>query len=256
MNIVAARRFGQGPAARFFALKRALSPEFDSIAATLRGSIGAPNPEVFVKIAVIGTGSVGGTLGRRWAELGHSVRFGVRNAKDAAAYALVAKIKGEARIASVRDAVAEAEVVVLATPYAANPAALALAGDLAGKILIDVTNPVGADFSLAVGFDSSGAEQAAKLAPGARVYKAMNQVGFEVMADPRFAAGKPVMLVAGDDAAGKRVVLDLVSALGFEAIDAGELAIARLIEPFAMLWIHLMARRRMGRDFAFGILRR
>ena len=65
------------------------------------------------------------------------------------------------------------------------------------------------------------------------------------------------MFVAGDDAAGKKVVLDLVSALGFEAIDAGELAIARLIEPFAMLWIHLMARRNMGRGaFAFALLRR
>jgi 8-hydroxy-5-deazaflavin:NADPH oxidoreductase len=209
-----------------------------------------------MKIAVIGTGSVGGTLGRRCAELGHSVRFGVRDPSDAAAGALVAKIKGEARLAGVREAVKDAEIVVLATPYAANADAIGSAGNLAGKILIDVTNPIGADFSLAVGFDSSGAEQVAKLAPGARVYKAMNQVGFEVMADAAFPAGKPVMFVAGDDPAGKKTVLDLVSALGFEAIDAGELVIARLLEPYAMLWIHLMARRKVGRSFAFGLLRR
>ena len=84
----------------------------------------------------------------------------------------------------------------------------------------------------------------------------MNQVGFEVMANPAFAAGKPVMFVAGDDPAGKKVVLELVSSLGFEAIDAGELNVARLLEPFAMLWIHLMARRNQGRNFAFGMLRR
>ncbi|HUH85067.1 MAG TPA: NADPH-dependent F420 reductase [Stellaceae bacterium] len=209
-----------------------------------------------MEIAVIGTGPVGGTLGRRWAELGHAVAFGVRDTGDADAKALVAKIKGEARLASVRDAAKDADVVVLATPYAANAAALASAGDLAGKILIDVTNPIGANFSLAVGFDDSGAEQVAKLAPGARVFKAMNQVGFEVMADAAFAAGKPVMFVAGDDAAGKQVVMDLVGALGFEAVDVGELAIARLLEPYAMLWIHLMARRKMGRSFAFGLLRR
>jgi predicted dinucleotide-binding enzyme len=209
-----------------------------------------------VQIAVIGTGSVGGTLGRRWAELGHVVRFGARDLSDAALKTLVAGIKGDARLASVVDAAKDAEVVVLATPYAANPAALAAAGNLAGKILIDVTNPIGPDFSLAVGFDNSGAEQVAKLAPGARVYKAMNQVGFEVMADAGFAAGKPVMFVAGDDPAGKQVVLDLVAALGFEAIDVGELKLARLIEPYAMLWIHLMARRKMGRNFAFGLLRR
>jgi predicted dinucleotide-binding enzyme len=63
------------------------------------------------------------------------------------------------------------------------------------------------------------------------------------------------MFVAGDEATGKEVVLDLVSALGFEAIDAGELTVARLLEPFAMLWIHLMARRNLGRDFAFSLLR-
>jgi 8-hydroxy-5-deazaflavin:NADPH oxidoreductase len=209
-----------------------------------------------MKIAVIGTGSVGGTLGRRWAELGHDVRFGVRDLADAAANTLVTGIKGAARLASVREACADADVVVLATPYVANAAAIATAGDLSRKILIDVTNPVGADFALAVGFTTSGAEEVAKLAPGARIYKAMNQVGFEVMADPAFAAGKPVMFVAGDEAQGKETVLSLVAALGFEAIDAGELKVARLLEPYAMLWIHLMARRKMGRRFAFGLLRR
>ena len=68
--------------------------------------------------------------------------------------------------------------------------------------------------------------------------------------------GNVMMFVAGDEASGKMVVLDLVEALGFEAIDAGELAVARLIEPYAVLWIHLMARRKMGRRFAFGLLRR
>lgn len=209
-----------------------------------------------MKIAVIGAGSVGGTLGRRWAELGHSVQFGVRDVSDGSANTMVRGIRGKASLASVRDAVGDAEVVVLATPYAANAAAIGSAGDLAGKILIDVTNPIGPNFSLALGFENSGAEQVARAAKGARVYKALNQVGYEVMADPAFPAGKPVIFVAGDEPAGKCIVLDLVSALGFEAIDAGELAIARLLEPYAMLWIHLMARRKLGREFAFGLLRR
>ncbi len=209
-----------------------------------------------MKIAVIGAGSVGGTLGRRWAELGHAVCFGVRNPSDPDVKAMVDGIKGQASLASVRDAAQGAEVVVLATPYAANGAAIAAAGDLAGKILIDVTNPLTANLSLAVGFTTSGAEELAKLARGARVCKALNQIGFEGMANPAYPAGKAVMFVAGDDAAGKSVVLDLVGQLGFEAIDVGELAIARLLEPYAMLWIHLMARRKMGRDFAFGLLRR
>jgi predicted dinucleotide-binding enzyme len=207
-------------------------------------------------IAVIGAGSVGGTLGRRWAELGHAVCFGVQDVAAAEPNALVARITGNARLARVADAVRGAEVVVLATPFAANAAAIAAAGDLAGKILIDVTNPLDADLGLAVGFDSSGAERLAALAPGARIYKAMNQVGYEVMADSRYGAATPVMFVAGDEPAGKRVVLDLVAALGFEAIDVGDLAVARLLEPLAALWIHLMARCRMGRSFAFALLRR
>jgi 8-hydroxy-5-deazaflavin:NADPH oxidoreductase len=208
-----------------------------------------------MQIAVIGTGSVGGTLGRRWAELRHAVCFGVRDPGDPGANDLVKKINGAARLASVRDAVKDAEVVVLATPYTANAAAITAAGNLHGKIVIDVTNPLNADLSLAVGFATSGAEEVARLAPGARVYKAMNQVGFEVMADPSFAAGKPVMFVAGDEAQGKDVVLGLVAALGFEAVDAGALTVARLLEPYAALWIHLMARRKMGRRFAFGLLK-
>jgi 8-hydroxy-5-deazaflavin:NADPH oxidoreductase len=209
-----------------------------------------------MKIAVIGTGSVGGSLGRHWAELGHAVCFGVRDLADPAAKTLVGQIKGDARLASVVDAAKDAEVVVLATPYQANAAAIASAGDLSGKILIDATNPIGENFTLAVGPNTSGAEEVAKLAPGARVFKTMNQVGFEAMADATFPAGKPVMFVAGDDTAGKKVVLELVSALGFEAVDAGDLSIARLIEPYALLWVHLMARRKMGRRFAFGLLRR
>ncbi len=145
---------------------------------------------------------------------------------------------------------------MLATPANANADAIASAGNLAGKILVDVTNPLKPDLSgLSVGSDTSGAEMVAKLAPGARVYKALNQTGFENMADPVFPNGRAVMFVAGDDAAGKPVVLKLVGELGFEAIDAGDLSIARLLEPLAMLWIHLMVRRKLGRKFAFALLR-
>jgi len=108
-----------------------------------------------MKIAVIGTGAVGGTLGRRWAELGNSVCFGVRDLSDVDARALVGKIKGDARLANMRDAVKDADVVVLATPYAANAAVIASAGDLASKILIDVTNPIDAKLALAVRFNTS-----------------------------------------------------------------------------------------------------
>ena len=209
-----------------------------------------------MKIAVIGMGSVGATLGQRLAELGHAVTFGAKDPGDAKAKALIGRIGNGAAVRTVAKAAADAEVVVLATPASANADAIAAAGDLAGKILIDVTNPLKPDLSgLTVGPDRSGAEQVAKLAPQARVYKALNQTGFENMADPVFPTGRALMFVAGDDPAGKSVVLKLVSELGFDAIDAGGLAVARLLEPLAMLWIHLMVRRKLGRKFAFALLR-
>jgi 8-hydroxy-5-deazaflavin:NADPH oxidoreductase len=211
-----------------------------------------------MKIAVIGMGSVGGTLGRRFAELGHSVTFGAQNPSDAAAKALVAGIRGDARVATVTLAAADAEIVVLATPYDANVDVIVAAGDLKGKIIIDVTNPVARDLSgLVVGSGTSGAEQVAALAHGARVYKTLHQTGWQNMANPVYPAGKPVMFVAGDEPAGKATVLALVEALGFEAIDAGDLSIARLLEPYAMLWIHvMMARRESAHQFALGLMRR
>ena len=159
------------------------------------------------------------------------------------------------------DAVAKvltnAEVIVLALPYEAVTAVLAQAPDLHGRIVIDCTNPLLPDASgLLLGFDTSGAERTATLARGASVFKTLNQIGAEHMAGPNFPSGRPVMLVAGDDATRKPIVLDLVESLGFEAIDAGDLKMARLIEPLGMLWIRLAYAQGLGRNFAFGLLRR
>jgi 8-hydroxy-5-deazaflavin:NADPH oxidoreductase len=210
-----------------------------------------------MNIGVMGMGSVGGTLGRRWAELGHAVTFGSKDPRDVKGKELVAGIKGKARIATVFEAAADAEVIALATPWEANRTVLGAAGDLTGKILIDVTNPLKPNLAgLSVGLDNSGAEEVARLAVGARVYKALNQTGWENMADPVYPGGRAVMFVAGDEPAGKAVVIGLVDELGFETIDAGDLSIARLLEPYAMLWIHLMVRRKLGRHFAFGLMRK
>ena len=137
--------------------------------------------------------------------------------------------------------------------------ALAAAGDLAGRVLIDVTNPLrmgAAGLELLLGFDRSAAEQVASLAPGAAVFKTLNQVGFEVMADTAGYAAPPVMFVAGDDAARKPVVMGLVADLGFHAVDAGGLRAARLLEPYGMLWIHMALDRKAGPDNAFAYLAR
>jgi predicted dinucleotide-binding enzyme len=154
-----------------------------------------------------------------------------------------------------REAAAAAQVIVLATPWQATREAVRTWGDLTGNIVIDCTNPLKSDFTgLEVGHTTSGAEQVASWAGGARVFKAMNQIGSNLMDDPKVPGGQPVMFVAGG-AEGKTEVMSLVRELGFDTIDAGDLVIARLLEPFAMLWIHLALRRGFGRDIAFALLR-
>jgi predicted dinucleotide-binding enzyme len=132
-------------------------------------------------------------------------------------------------------------------------------GDLSAAIVIDCINPLATGpegLELVVGHDTSGAEQLAALAPHSFVFKTLNQPGVENIAGARGYNPKPVMFVAGDDSAKKRVVLKLVAELGFESVDAGPLVAARLLEPLAMLWIELAMKRGHARDFAFALVRR
>jgi 8-hydroxy-5-deazaflavin:NADPH oxidoreductase len=210
-----------------------------------------------MRIAILGAGNVGGALACNWARSGHDIVFGVRDPHGPRRRGVAAAAKAE--LASIADAVRGADVIVLAVPFAAVGETLDAAGDLAGRIVIDATNPLrvgAAGLELAVGFEQSGGEQVAALVKAASVFKTLNHVGSEVMANTSGYAAPPVMFVAGDDAARKPVVLRLVSELGFQAIDAGGLTVARLLEPFAMLWIHMALNRQAGRDNAFAYLAR
>nr|MCU0636694.1 NAD(P)-binding domain-containing protein [Gemmatimonadaceae bacterium] len=120
-----------------------------------------------MNIGILGAGRVGGTLGRRLADAGHVIAFGVRTPDDTKH----APLAPAGRVLSIGAAVAASEVVLLATPWAAVPDALAAAGDFGGRVLIDATNPIAPGFVLAHGHTDSGAEQVARLAPSARVVK-------------------------------------------------------------------------------------
>jgi predicted dinucleotide-binding enzyme len=208
-----------------------------------------------MKIAVIGMGKVGGVLGGRWAEAGHEVTFGVRDPGDQDKQGR-ARAAG-ASLASVWQAAADAGVVLLAVPWRAAPAALKEAGDLAGKVLLDCTNPLTPDFfGLVVGATDSAGEQVARLAPGAKVVKVFNTNGAANMANPDYGASKVTMLYAGDDEAAKRVAARLAADLGFEPIELGPLWASRLLEPLAVTWIVLSRRRGLGVDFALNVVRR
>jgi hypothetical protein len=110
-------------------------------------------------------------------------------------------------------------------------------------------SPLG--LALTIGFNTSGAEKIAALAPDARLVKCFNQTGFGNMAEPR----QSVMFVCGDDPSANETVRQLAAEIGFDAIAIGALDKARLLEPLAMLWIHLSFTTNLGREFAFRLQR-
>lgn len=211
-----------------------------------------------MKIAIIGAGNVGGTLGRLWAGKGHAIAFGVPDSSSPKVVTLVQSIGGRARATSVAKAAAFGEIVALAVPWTAAEQAVGSAGDLTGKTLIDCTNPLTADLSgLTVGTEDSAGERVARWARGAKVVKAFNTIGAQNFENPCFGGLNANMFLAGDDDAAKSIVSRLAAELGFDVIDTGPLKAARWLEPLGMLWIHLAFAQKWGPNgHAFKLIRR
>jgi len=207
-----------------------------------------------MNIGIVGSGNVGATLGRRFAATGHSVAFGTRH-PDSSEMAELARLPG-ARVTSQREAAQSSDAIVLATPWPATAEALRGLGDLTGKILLDCVNPLKPALDgLEVANTSSAGEQVAHWAPGAHVLKIFNTIGYNVMENPLFGSTPATLFYCGDDAAAKSVARDLADAIGFDPVDAGPLRQARVLEPFALLWISL-AIGSQGREIAFRLMRR
>lgn len=206
-------------------------------------------------IAILGAGNVGLALAGAFTRRGETVVLGVpQPARYAAA---VAALGERARLTTTAEAVAAGDVVILAVPHAAVAAIADSVDDWQGKVLVDATNPLAPGLAgLTLGTTTSGAEELARRARGARVVKAFNTTGAENMADADYPGGVPMMPVCGDDAQARQRVMALATLIGFEAVDMGPLMAARYLEPFAMTWIHLAFRQGFGRRFAFGLLRR
>jgi predicted dinucleotide-binding enzyme len=161
----------------------------------------------------------------------------------------------------VPEAARDAAVVVLTVPWDSAHDALAAAGDLRGRILLDVTNPVpltpeGLRQGLVIGHTTSAGEQVARWAAGARVVKAFNTTGWQNMADPVYGSQGLSMLLCGDDAEAKKVAADLARQLGFEPVDVGPLRSARYLEAVAMLWIDMAVLQGFGTNFGFRVVKR
>jgi 8-hydroxy-5-deazaflavin:NADPH oxidoreductase len=206
-------------------------------------------------IAIIGAGNIGGALAGLWADRGHTVWVGVRDLQSKRALKL--KQQTNANLTTVADAVSKAEIVALCVPWHAVPAALGEATGWAGKILIDVTNPLAADLqSMEIGTTTSAGEMIAEWLPQARVVKAFNTIGAYLFGNAQFDGIVADGYFCGNDAAAKALVWPLIADAGFEPVDVGPLRSARMLEALAMFWIDLMVNERIQGDFAFKLLRR
>jgi len=199
-----------------------------------------------MKIAIIGTGNVGAALGGSFVRAGHEVTFA---AQDAAKTSRVAAEIGAAWVTSPAEAASTADIIVLAVPYSAVEAAAAeLGGTAAGKVVIDVTNPLRADYSgLANVGGPSAAERVAELLSEARVVKAFNTLFGSVQADPRIHGTTLDALYATDDEVAASTVAELASSLGFRPVRVGPLAAARELESIA--WLNIRLQMVTGGDW-------
>jgi predicted dinucleotide-binding enzyme len=189
------------------------------------------------KIGIIGNGNVGSSLARGLERAGHEVRA-------------VGSDK-----AAMRGTAAWADIAILAVPFGALDDVVKETGPaLAGKPLVDVTNALDENMNLALGFTTSGAEELQKKVPGARVVKAFNTVFAQHMDSGRLGDQNLTAFVAGDDAGAKADVLELARDIGFDAVDAGPLKNARLLEPFACFNIQLGYGLQMGTQIGFKLL--
>jgi predicted dinucleotide-binding enzyme len=214
-----------------------------------------------MKIGILGTGDVGQVLGAGFAGLGHQVKVGSRNPDQEKVKAWLKKTGHGVTAGSYAEAAAFAEAAVLATRWDGTQNAIRLAEpkNLAGKVVIDVTNPLdfssGPTLKLAVGHTNSAGEEIQRWLPESYVVKAFNMVGNAHMVHPQFPGGPPDMFICGNDARAKQTVTGFLKAFGWPVIDIGGIEGSRYLEPMAMLWVLVSMDTKNG-NHAFKLLRK
>lgn len=195
-----------------------------------------------MNIAVIGAGRIGGGYGNLWAEAGHSVIYGVRNPNDARALAALER-SPKAKLAGVGDAVRDAAVVLLAIPGAAVGGVVADL-DLGGKVVIDATNgsPPG-----------EGPQRLQHLKPQARVVRAFNYYGFDLIGHSSFEGVRADAFLCGDDADARGIAGQLATDAGFNPLDFG--ALSNAVAQDGLLGVWFVLSKKLGtRTLAFKAL--
>jgi len=204
-------------------------------------------------IAVIGTGNVGMALGTEFGQQGHTIIYGSRSPLGLKALDLAKKTEGDASTATPANAAARAQIIVLAVPGMLVEEVLQGLGDLSGKIVIDVTNPLVMDepmhFIHGVASSNGAIVQAA--APDALVVKAFNTITWQSMIDPEDSDGPLYVPIAGNDKAAKETVGKMVIAMGLKPIDLGPIEVAHWTEYGVVVSLNNEFSKRDNYDLVF-----
>lgn len=200
-----------------------------------------------MRIAVLGTGIVGQTIGKRLVELGHQVTMGSRSATNEKAVKWAESVGAGAGHATFADAAGGAEIVFNCTGGGVSLSALREAGarNLSGKILVDVANPLdfsrGMPASLTVCNTDSLGEEIQRAFPEAKVVKTLNTMNAAVMVNPGVVPGEHDVFLSGNDASAKVAVAELLRSFGWRnVIDLGDITTARGVEMLLPIWLRLM----------------
>lgn len=210
-----------------------------------------------MKVGILGAGNVGVAIGSSLVSVGHDVTVSFARTPEGVR-AAAAAIGGGADAASPEDAVASADVVVLATPWAVTLELVTRLGEaLADKLLWDTTNPLKPDMSgLEVGTSTSAGELIARAAPRARVVKAIVPFAELLLSgSPSITGRAPSVFVCSDDGSARANLLGLVEEIGADGVDAGPLSVARYTEPLGMLLVQLAYVNGLGSRIGAALLR-
>lgn len=212
-----------------------------------------------MKIGIIGSGDVAQSLAKGLAAEGHEVMIGGRFSDKKPLQALAKKLIKKIKLGSTTEAANFGEMAILAIAWHATEDILAqIRPQLAGKIVIDITNPLvmhdDGPPELAIGHDISGGEMVAQSLPDSHIVKALNVINHAHMVKPKYSEGRPVMFICGNNQSAKTSVVRLLNELGWEdVVELGDITKSRLLEPLCLLWLEYGVARDTW-DHAFAVL--